>query len=146
MSRTGLLTTWNSEHLVEMFNRKCTDIRPNHFKSALGGATYVIRFPLVFAVPATDRHWLDCGCYRRWLDCDRHRLDCDRRRWINPWYLVGYHKFKPKNMTVPTTDIHWLDCDRHCMTRLWQTQTRLWQTPMNKPLIPGSRVASQCKT
>ena len=27
--------------LVEMFNRKCTDIRPNHFKSALGGATYV---------------------------------------------------------------------------------------------------------
>ena len=24
-----------------MFNRKCTDIRPNHFKSALGGATYV---------------------------------------------------------------------------------------------------------
>ena len=34
-----------------MFNRKCTDIGPNHFKSALGGATYVIRFPLVFAVP-----------------------------------------------------------------------------------------------
>ena len=24
-----------------MFNWKCTDIRPNHFKSALGGATYV---------------------------------------------------------------------------------------------------------
>ena len=24
-----------------MFNRKCTDIRPNHFNSALGGATYV---------------------------------------------------------------------------------------------------------
>ena len=40
-------------------------------------------------------HWLDCECYRRWLDCDR--LDCDRRRWINPWYLVGYHKFKPKS-------------------------------------------------
>ena len=24
-----------------MFNRKCIDIHPNHFKSALGGATYV---------------------------------------------------------------------------------------------------------
>ena len=24
-----------------MFNRKCTDIRPNHFKNALGGATFV---------------------------------------------------------------------------------------------------------
>ena len=42
-----------------MFNRKCTEgyinARPNHFKSALGGATYVYAswdsLPLVFGVP-----------------------------------------------------------------------------------------------
>ena len=95
MSRTGLLTTWNSEHMVEMFNRKCTDIRPNHFKSALGGATYVYASwdslppSIDGAGRPTDRHR---------LDCDRHRLDCDRRaEWIIPCYLVGYHKFKPKS-------------------------------------------------
>ena len=51
-----------------MFNRKCTDIRPNHFKSALGGATYVYAswdsLPLVLTVPNHGQ---------------KHRLDCDRR-------------------------------------------------------------------
>ena len=47
-----------------MFNRKCTDIRPNHFKSALGGATYVYASWDSLTVPNHGQ---------------KHRLDCDRR-------------------------------------------------------------------
>ena len=89
-------------------------------------------------------HWLDCECYRRWLDCDR--LDCDRRQWINPWYLVGYHKFKPKsqykyfltaNLLCPFISIQsW-----HLV--IWPALYQYLHSPMNEDLFEVQRLAVQ---
>ena len=89
MSRTGLLAIWNSEHLVEMFNRKCTEGYkqcPNHFKSALGSATYVYA--------SWDSLPPDVGGAEPKSQMDR---STDAQNQLILCSLVGSHKFKPKS-------------------------------------------------
>ena len=86
--------------------RAINNARTNHFKSALGGATYVYAswdsFPLVLAVPNQNH---------RSTDAQNQLIHCS---------LVGSHKFKPKSqykgcsdaifiLKTTTREAHWVE-------------------------------------